>query len=99
MVLIAILFLMLADPTHDLLKMTFEGSDRELAQGAIERHDLRHREIEPRIWLIEVDSGSAAEWAERLTRAMPEGSGRFQGTIATAEETEKVRRGEITLQR
>ncbi|HET7707004.1 MAG TPA: hypothetical protein VFM36_13035 [Thermoanaerobaculia bacterium] len=99
MILIAILFSMLANPSDDLLKMTFDGSDRELAQGAIERHDLRHREIEPRIWLIEVESGSAAEWAERLTRALPEGGGRFEGKIASPEEIEKVRRGEIKLQR
>lgn len=99
MILTALLFFMLANPSNDLLKMTFEGSDRELAQGAIERHDLRHREIAPRIWLIEVESGSAAEWAERLTRALPEGSGRFEGKTATPEEIEKVRRGEITLQR
>lgn len=95
----AILLFMLLSPSSDLLKMTFEGSDRELAQGAIERHDLRHREIEPRIWLIEVDGGSAAEWAERLSRALPEGSGRFEGKAATQAEIEKVRSGEITLQR
>ena len=99
MILIAILFFMLASQPHDLLKMTFEGSDRELAQGAIERHDLRHREIEPRIWLIEVESGSAAEWAERLTRTLPEGGGRFEGKNASPDEIERLRRGEITLQR
>jgi hypothetical protein len=99
MILITALVFMLASPSHSLLKMTFDGSDRELAQGAIERHDLRHREIELRIWLIEVESGSAGQWAERLTQALPQGSGRFHGTIATPEETEKVRRGEITLQR
>ena len=99
MILIATLFFMLVTPSSGLLKVTFDGSDRELAQGAIERHDLRHREIEPRVWLIEVESGSAAEWAERLTQALPKGSGRFEGKIATSEEIERVRRGEITLQR
>jgi hypothetical protein len=99
MILIATLFFMLVTPSNQILKMTFDGSDRELAQGAVERHDLRHREIEPRVWLIEVASGSAGEWAERLTQALPEGSGRFEGTMATPQEIEKVRRGEITLQR
>jgi hypothetical protein len=99
MILLVTLFLMQTEPSHHLLRMTFHGSDRELAQGAIERHDLRHREIEPRVWLIEVGQGTAADWAARLSKALPDGSGRFEGQAASAEEVEKVRRGEIALQR
>lgn len=99
MTLLMIAFLMQTELSHDLYRMTFHGADRELAQGAIERHDLRHREIEPRVWLVEVPGGSASDWAARLTKALPDGSGRFDGGPASAEEIEKVRRGEITLQR
>ena len=80
-----------------LLKLTFNGSDREHAQGAIERHDLPHREIVERVWLVEVEQGTAEEWAERLTRSLPEG--RFHAKPASPDEVEKVRRGEIVLQK
>ena len=82
-----------------LLEARFTGENRELAQGAVERHDLRHREIEPRVWLIEVDEGGPAEWAERLTSALPPGEGAFEVREATREQIEKVRSGEIALQR
>ncbi len=96
---ILILALLLHDRPMNILKMTFSGADRELAQGAIERHDLLHREIEPKIWIIAVEEGTPNEWARRLTAALPRDSGRFDGSLATAEEVEKIRRGEIKLQR
>ena len=80
-----------------ILKMTFDGRDRELAQGAIERHELEHREIERNVWLIRVESGTPDEWARRLTAAVSQGS--FSGSNATAEEVERVRSGEIVLQK
>jgi hypothetical protein len=93
-----ILMMMLHNHTS-LAKVTFHGSDRELAQGAIERHDLRHREITPRVWLIEVEEGTPEDWAARLTAALPAGSGRFEGSAPSMEEIKKVRNGEIELQR
>lgn len=83
----------------NLIELTFTGSDREHAQGAIERHDLSHREIEPRIWLIDVSEGTPDEWAKRLTAALPANAGKFTGRTATAAQVERVRRGEIVLQR
>lgn len=82
-----------------LMQAEFTGDDRELAQGAIERHDLAHREIEPRLWLIATDSGTAAEWEARLSEALPHGSGAFRVRPATPEQVDRVRSGEITLQR
>lgn len=96
---ILILALLLEDPLPTILKMTFKGQDRELAQGAIERHDLLHREIEPRVWLIAVSEGTPEEWAQRLTASLPPDAGRFEGSAASPEEVRKVRSGEIKLQR
>ena len=96
--LVCLLILMVQQPPN-LYRMQFDGSDRELAQGAIERHDLLHREIEPRLFLISVEEGTATEWEQRLTDAVPKGGGRFHGAAATPDEIERVRRGEIQLQR
>jgi hypothetical protein len=95
--LVFILLFMLEDRL--VLKMIFTGQERELAQGAIERHELPHREIEPRVWLIAVEEGTPDEWARRLTAALPRDAGRFEGRAASPGEVEKVRRGEITLQK
>lgn len=83
----------------NLIEVTFTGSDREHAQGAIERHELSHREIEPRVWLIAVSEGTADQWAKRLTAVLPPNAGSFSGRPATDGQMEKVRRGEIVLQR
>jgi hypothetical protein len=97
--LILILTLLLEDPPLTILKMTFKGADRELAQGAIERHDLLHREIQPKVWLIAVNDGTPPEWATKLTAVLPRNAGRFEGSFASDEEVGKVRSGEIKLQR
>src|SRR5688572_26661902 len=94
-----LLFLMLQHQSPTLLRMTFDGANREVAQGAVERHDLLHREIEPRIFLISVEEGDAAGWEKKLNAVLPHGGGRFHGAPATAEDVEKVNRGEIKLQR
>ena len=97
--LILILILMLEDTPPTILKMTFTGVDRELAQGAIERHDLMHREIQKGVWLIAVSDGTPEGWARRLTASLPGDAGKFEGSFATPEEVRKVRSGEIKLQR
>jgi hypothetical protein len=94
-----VLILMLQHSSPTLLRMTFDGPDREVAQGAVERHDLLHREVEPRIFLISVEEGDAAGWEKKLNAVLPHGSGRFHGAPANPEDVEKVRRGEIKLQR
>ena len=93
--MVLILCLLLQEST--ILKMTFHGTDRELAQGAIERLELEHREIEARVWLIRVESGTPEEWARRLTSVLPEG--KFTGEPGSAEEIDRIRRGEIVLQK
>ncbi len=77
-----------------------EGTDPEYGQGAIERNDLRHREITHFVWLILVDApGDCAEWEEKLNAAVDPRHGSFRVERATEEETRKVESGEITLQR
>ena len=73
------------------------GSDVEFGQGAIERNDLRHREVQENVWLIAVEEGDAAEWQRRLNATSKHG--RFTVECATPEEEQAVREGVITLQR
>ena len=73
------------------------GSDPEYGQGAIERNDLRHREVQENVWLIAVEDGDAAEWQRRLNETAKHG--RFTVECATAEEEQALRDGLITLQR
>jgi hypothetical protein len=76
------------------------GSDPEYGQGAIERNDLRHREIEHFIWLVLVDApGDPAAWQKKLNASVDGPHGSFTVTKASPEEEEKVRSGKITLQR
>jgi len=76
------------------------GSDPEYGQGAIERNDLAHREIEPFVWLIDVPPPpDAANWQCRLNEAVDPKHGTFQVMEATEEEKKKVESGEIQLQR
>ena len=76
------------------------GTDAEYGQGAIERCDLRHREIERFVWLIAVDPpGDAAAWQTKLDAAVDPKHGAFAVGRASPEEEEAVRSGKIVLQR
>ena len=74
------------------------GADREHGQGAIERLELAHREIEQNHWLIAAPDDSIPNWTSRLKAALPKGTGTFEVSAASHEECEKVRAGEIQLQ-
>ena len=75
------------------------GTDAEYGQGAIERCDLRHREIARFVWLIAVDPpGEAAEWQKKLNAAVDPKHGAFKVERASPEEEEAVRSGKIELQ-
>jgi hypothetical protein len=93
----------LADPEVQLLKARYTAvpdSDPEYAQGAIERHELAHREIEHFVWLIQVPlPGDVAEWTRKLNDAVDARHGSFRVEKATDEERRKVESGEITLQK
>lgn len=87
--------------TMCLMSATFTpatGADREHGQGAIERLELAHREIQQNLWLIATPDDSVPEWTSRLNAVLPEGTGTFSLSVASEEETEKVRTGEIQLQ-
>lgn len=75
-------------------------SDPEYGQGAIERNELAHREIEPFVWLIDVPPpNDPAEWQCRLNEAVDPKHGSFHVIDATDEEKRKVESGEIRLQK
>jgi hypothetical protein len=91
---------------HDkqlLLKARYRqvaGTDVEYAQGAIEKNDLAHREIEPSVWLILVGApASPPEWQQKLNAAVDPKHGCFSVERATAEEEQRLDSGEITLQK
>jgi len=71
----------------------------EYGQGAIERNDLAHREVEHFVWLIETDDGDAEGWQRKLNAAVDPKHGSFAVECATPEEEQSVRDGTITLQR
>jgi hypothetical protein len=77
------------------------GTDPEYGQGAIERNDLRHREIAHFVWLFEAedDDGDTAAWERRLNAAVDPKHGSFTVECATPDEDDGVRSGRITLQR
>ena len=76
------------------------NTDAEYAQGAIERCDVRHREIARFVWLIAVEPpGNPAEWQAKLNENVDPKHGRFRVQRATVEEEEAVRSGKIVLQR
>jgi len=74
------------------------GTDPEYAQGAIERNELAHREIEQFVWVFEAE-GSPEEWERRLNGTVDPMHGSFTVECATADEEAGVRDGTITLQR
>jgi len=88
-----------------LLKATYtpvEGADPEYGQGAIERNELQHREIERFVWLVLIDPDAPTDpisWQHRLNDAVDPKYGSFTVGPATEEEWERVRAGEITFQR
>jgi len=100
---IIILCMAMSEPSDVLLKARYtavKGTDPEYGQGAIERNDLPHREIEHFVWLILVEQpGDPAEWRKRLNDAVDPKHGSFTVERATAEEEEAVRSGRITMQR
>ena len=75
------------------------NTDPEYAQGAIERNDLAHREIEHFVWIIQTDEGSPEEWEAKLNASVDATHGSFTVECATAEEEQGVHDGTITLQR
>ena len=75
------------------------GTDPEYAQGAIERCEVRHREISRFVWLFAAEpDGTPGEWQERLNDNVDPKHGRFAVERATPEEEEAVRSGKIVLQ-
>jgi hypothetical protein len=98
------LIILLCLAMHDsvILKARYTqvpGTDAEYGQGAIERCDLRHREIERFVWLIAVDPpGDAAEWQKKLNAAVDPKHGSFTVGRASPEEEAAVRSGKIELQ-
>lgn len=75
------------------------GTDPEYAQGAIERNELAHREIEHFVWVFETDDGDPAAWERRLNATVDPKHGSFTVECATAEEEQGVRDGRIQLQK
>ena len=76
------------------------GTDPEYAQGAIERCEVRHREVAHFVWLFAAEpAGTPAEWQKRLNENVDPRHGRFAVERATPEEEEAVRSGTIVLQR
>ena len=92
-----------SDSTAELLKVRYlplPNSDPEYAQGAIERLELPHREIERFLWLIQVPPpADVTEWTRRLNDAVEGRHGSFLVEGASAEERRKVESGEIPLQK
>lgn len=75
------------------------GAEVEYAQGAIERNELRHREIERNVWVFVTEEFvGASEWERRLNSALPPEIGRFEVSEADEELKSRVRSGEIQLQ-
>lgn len=74
------------------------GTDPEYAQGAIERNELAHREIDPFVWLFQAE-GEPEEWERRLNATVDPKNGSFTVECATEEEEAGVREGTIMLQR
>ena len=76
-----------------------EGTDVEYGQGAIERNELPHREVEPNVWLVRVPvPGLCAEWQRKLNEAVDPRHGSFEVGELSAEEQARVDRGEIEFQ-
>ena len=103
---LAAVLLTATTPTHQdktLLKAIYTpatDSDREYGQGAIERNELAHREIERNVWLIRVPDDAGPEvWQERLNEAVTRGHGSFRVVVASEDERKRVESGEITLQK
>jgi hypothetical protein len=103
--ILAVLLVTAAASTHQdltLLKAIYtpaNDSDREYGQGAIERNELAHREIERNIWLIRVpDEAGPAAWQQRLNESVAREHGSFRVVVASEDERKRVESGEITLQ-
>lgn len=92
-----------AAPAGVLLKAHYRqvpGTDPEYAQGAVEKNQLAHREVESMFWLILVDEpGDPDEWRQHLDSVTDPKHGSWTVTRASSEEAEAVRSGKIVLQR
>ena len=75
------------------------NADIEYAQGAIERCELAHREIEPLLWLVRADVTTAHELAGRLNAAVVPEVGTFSVEEASEEQRRRIESGEIELQK
>jgi len=89
--------------TSSLLKACYtavKGTDPEYAQGAIERNEVAHREVQHFVWLLQVEPpGDIQEWARRLNDAVTPEHGSFVVERASPEEEELVRTGKVVLQK
>jgi len=75
-------------------------TDPEYGQGAIERNEVPHREIEHFVWLIQVTApADRAEWQRNLNAAVDAKHGSFRVVEATPDDVESVASGKITLQK
>jgi hypothetical protein len=97
-----IIILLLAMNETVLLKARYSavpGTDAEYGQGAIERCDLHHREVEHFVWLFAVEPpGDTGAWQVKLNAAVDPRHGSFTVERASPEEEEAVRSGKIALQ-
>jgi hypothetical protein len=75
------------------------NTDVEYAQGAIERCELAHREIQPLLWLVGAEGVDARDLADRLNAAVVPDVGTFQVEEATEEQCRQLEAGEIELQK
>jgi hypothetical protein len=98
-----LLVLALHAPEDFVLKVRYTavpGTDPSYAQGAIERHELRHRPLPNLEWLILVEGpADLAEWQAKLNATVDPKHGSFTVECASADEEKGVREGRITMQK
>src|SRR5258706_16090772 len=86
-------------PSGVLLKAHYRQvprTDPEYAQGAVEKNDLAHREVEPMTWLILVDEpADPDDWRHRLDSVTDPKHGSWSVTRASAEEVEAGGAGKV----
>ena len=101
---IIVLFMVSMNPSEEMVvrKAVYfpvEGTDREHGQGAIERNELPHCEVEPNVWFIRVPApGSCGEWQARLNRVVDRRYGKFEVRELSEEEHRRIERGEVRFQ-
>lgn len=76
-----------------------EGTDIEHGQGAIERIEVSHCEVERNVWFVRLPApGSCEDWQRRLNEVVGAPYGRFEVKELTESEQGRVDRGEIRFQ-